>query len=139
MPFIFSHLARDRRGASLVEFAILLPVFAGILYGILGYGQYFLLAHNVQQLANDAARSTVAGLTADERRTLATGTVAAELVSLNELSPARVTTSIDETTDTVTVRVRFDASNVPIFRTKLIPMPDSLIERRAVVRPGGIA
>jgi Flp pilus assembly protein TadG len=136
---LFSKWKRDLRGASVVEFALVLPLFGCLLYGVLGYGQYFLLAHNVQQLANDAARATVAGLSADERRTLATTSVGNEIASLHTIRPADVTTAIEETSDTVTVRVRLDATNVPLFRNTLVPMPDPVIERRAVVRPGGIA
>lgn len=139
MMAVFSWWRHDRRGTSVIEFALVLPLFVMLLYGILGYGQYFLLAHSVQQLANDAARATVAGMSADERRTLATGSVGAEIASLHTFSASSVTTAVDETSDTVTVRVRLDASATPLFRNTLIPMPDSLIERRAVVRPGGIA
>jgi Flp pilus assembly protein TadG len=137
-PAALRGLARDRRGASVVEFAILLPVFACMLYGLLGYGQYFLFAHSVQQLANDAARATVAGLNTAERQTLAQQTVTTELGSLRELPANRVTTAISETGQSVTVRVRFDADHVPMFRTSLLPMPDPVIERSAVVRMGGI-
>lgn len=132
-------LSADTRGTTLIEFAFVLPILGCLLYGILGYGQYFLYAHSVQQLANDAARATVAGLTAAERQNLANASVAAEIVALHQLTPALVSTTIAETAETVTVRVRFDASAVPLFRSSLIPMPDPLIERRAVVRPGGIS
>ncbi|MEO5866126.1 MAG: TadE/TadG family type IV pilus assembly protein [Sphingomonas sp.] len=136
---LFSRCRGNRRGTSTIEFALVLPLFGYLLYGILGYGQYFLLAHNVQQIANDAARATVAGLSADERRTLATSAIDHELGSLRTLSAGDVSSSVDETSDTVTVRVRLDASNVPLIRNSFIPMPDAVIERRAVVRPGGIA
>jgi Flp pilus assembly protein TadG len=136
---IATRLTASRRGASIVEFALLLPVLAGFLYGIMAYGQYFLLAHSVQELANDAARATIGGLTADERRTIATASVAAELPKLGTMSADRVTTQVDEASGLVTVRVRLDASNVGLFRTPLVPMPDSMIERRAVIRAGGIS
>lgn len=132
-------LSADRRGAAIVEFAILLPVLIVMLFGMLAYGQYFLLAHSVQQLANDAARATVAGVTPAERLTIAGATVTREKSSLPEAAAATITTAIDEATEKVTVRVRLDASNTPLFKTALFPMPDPVIERRAVVRPGGIA
>jgi Flp pilus assembly pilin Flp len=37
---IVRQLIANRRGASVVEFALLLPVLAGFLYGIMAYGQY---------------------------------------------------------------------------------------------------
>jgi Flp pilus assembly protein TadG len=129
----------DRRGAAIVEFAILLPVLILIMLGMLSYGQYFLLAHSIQQLANDAARATVAGVTPAERLTIAGATVTREKASLPEAASAAITTAVDEATEKVTVRVRLDASNTPLFRNTIVPLPDAVIERRAVVRPGGIA
>lgn len=129
----------DRRGASLVEFALLLPVLATMLYGMLAYGQYFLIAHSVQQLANDAARATVAGTTSDERRTLAMNSVTDELPRLNAMPSSKVVTEVDESSGLVTVRVRFDASAIGLFRTPLVPLPDARIERRAVIRTQGVS
>ncbi len=134
-----NNLLRDRRGASIVEFALLLPVLAGLLYGMLAYGQYFLYAHSVQELANDAARATVGGINPDERRQLATTSVTAEVPRLNGMPSSRVTTVVDESGGLVTIRVRFDASNIGLFKTPLVPMPDPVIERRAVIRAGGVS
>lgn len=130
-------LADDRRGASMVEFALLLPLLAALLYGMLAYGQYFLFAHSVQELANDAARATVGGLNADERRALAVSSVITELPHLDAMPPDRITTRVDEVGGVVTVRVSFDASHIGMFRTPLVPMPGTTIERRAVIRAGG--
>lgn len=130
---------RDRRGSSIVEFAIVLPVLVMLLFGLLAYGQYFLLAHSTQQLANDAARATLAGMSATERLTLAQASVTREKAALPEAARASITTAVDEAVDTVTVRVRMDASNVTLFRAQIIPMLDPVIERRAVIRPGGVA
>lgn len=47
-------LQRNQRGASVVEFALLAPIFITLLFGMLGYGQYFYLSHSVQQIANNA-------------------------------------------------------------------------------------
>lgn len=132
-------MVRSRRGSSLVEFALALPVLLGILFGILLYGQYFLLAHSVQALANDAVRATLGGLNATERRTIASASVLAELATLPELTASRVTTTTTEGAGFVTVSVRYDAGNTAIFRSRLLPMPDPVIERKAVVRTGGIS
>ncbi len=138
MPSVLK-VMRDRRGASLVEFALLLPVLAAILYGMLAYGQYFLIAHSVQQLANDAARATVGGTTTAERHSLALGSVTNELPHIDSMPPDRVTTSVDEVNGLVTVRVRFDASQIGLFRSPLVPMPDPVIERRAVIHAQAIS
>ena len=128
-----------QRGSAVVEFALVLPLLACLLFGILGYGQYFLLAHSVQQLANDAARATVGGLNSTERTTLAQQSVAAEVPALTDLVATRVSTSTAEASGFVTVTVRYDASYIAILRTGLLPMPSATIERSAVARPGGIA
>lgn len=130
---------RDRRGSAIIEFAIVLPVLVLLLFGLLAYGQYFLLAHSAQQLANDAARATVAGLSTAERLSLAQASVNREKAALPEAARSTITTAVDEAVDQVTVRVRLDASNVTLFRSQIIPMLDPVIERRAVIRPGGIA
>src|SRR3546814_19456555 len=52
-------LAREERGAAIVEMALVLPLLLALLMGVLVYGQYFMLAHNVQQAANDGARASI--------------------------------------------------------------------------------
>lgn len=126
----------DRRGSAVIEFALLLPVLVALLFGVLAYGQYFLLAHSVQELANDAARATIGGLSRDERLQLANDTVSAELPRLRAMPADRVTTHVDESSGLVTVRVRLDASTIPLLHMSMIPMPDPMIERRAVIRAG---
>src|SRR3546814_15918207 len=59
-------LKTDRRGAVIVEMALVLPLLVTLLLGLVCYGQYFLIAHSVQQIANDAARATIGRLTAAE-------------------------------------------------------------------------
>lgn len=138
MEYLY-RLRRDRRGATIVEFALVLPLLATLLLGILAYGQYFLLAHSTQQLANDAARATIAGVSAAERVTLANASVAREIATLPEIKAKPVSVAVEEAAELVTVRVRVDARDVGLFNVPLVPMPDPLIERHAVVRPGGFA
>lgn len=131
-------IARDSRGAAIVEFALLAPVLITLLLGILGYGQYFLLAHSAQQLANDSARATIAGMSAAERVTLANAAMVRDLARLPEIRPGTAALSVEEVPPMVTVRVRVDASGIGLFGVKLLPMPDPLIERSAVIQQGGV-
>jgi Flp pilus assembly protein TadG len=130
--------AKDRRGTAIVEFALVLPILICLLMGVLGYGQYFLLAHNVQQIANDAARATVAGLDADERASLARQSVADDVAGLREFAASRVATQVTESGDAIAVAVTLDAHGLAPFTTPIVPMPAPQIERRAVVRRGGL-
>src|SRR3546814_17971580 len=63
-------LKTDRRGAVIVEMALVLPLLVTLLLGLVCYGQYFLIANRVQQIANDAARATIGGRTSAERNPL---------------------------------------------------------------------
>lgn len=74
--FNYFDFKRDDAGTSAVEFAIILPVFLVILLGILSFGLYFGAAHSTAQLAADAARASVAGLSDTERTSIATKLVA---------------------------------------------------------------
>ena len=131
-------IAKDMRGAAIVEFALVLPLLICLLMGVLGYGQYFLLAHSVQQIANDAARATVAGLDGDERRQLAKASVADDVAALGQFAADRVGIQVAETGDTIAVAVTLDAHGMAPFTTSIVPMPAPVIERRAVVRRGGL-
>ena len=64
-------LPRRTSGAAALEFAVVLPVFLAVMLGILAYGIYFGAVHSAAQLAADAARASVAGLSDDERAAIA--------------------------------------------------------------------
>lgn len=78
-------------------------------------------------------------MTPAERLSLAQATVTREKASLPEIAASTVTAQVDEALEQVIVCVRIDASNIALFRIRLLPLPDATIERRAVVRPGGVA
>ncbi len=133
-----SPLPADRRGAVLVEMALVLPLLVSLLLGLVCYGQYFLIAHSVQQIANDAARATVAGLTPAERAQLANQAATASAGANPEIDASAMTIAVGEHGRTLSVRVTFDASD-RLMRFPLVPMPSSRIERSAAVLVGGIA
>ena len=109
-----------------------------ILLGMLGYGQYFLIAHSAQQLANDAARATISGMSPAERLSLANAAMASELPNLPSITANNATLTVTEALPSVTVHVRVDASAIGLFRVNLLPMPSSTIDRSAVIQQGGV-
>lgn len=130
-------LRKDDRGAALIEFALVLPVMLMILLGIVGYGGYFWRANVLQQIANDAARASMPGLTAAERATLARNSVTAEIASMGGIVANRVTTTVAESGATITVRLSYNGSADPFLRLSIVPLPSTTIQRTAVVRMGG--
>jgi Flp pilus assembly protein TadG len=121
-----------------VEFAFLAPMLIFIMMGITGYGGYFWMSHSVQQLANDAARAAMPGLTATERASLAQASVVAGAGDYAQLKANKVTTQVVDANGRMTVKVAYNASDSFAFAVKgLAPMPSDQIIRTASVQLGG--
>ncbi|TMJ40082.1 MAG: pilus assembly protein [Alphaproteobacteria bacterium] len=134
-------IGRDCSGVAAIEFAVLAPVFVLILIGIAAYGIYFSAISSLQELTADAARASVAGVSATERETIVTTYVAQSSPQYQLLQghPITVTTAPfpgDPTRYSVTLRT--DISDLPLqMSSGIIPMPSAVIQRTAVVRIGG--
>lgn len=131
----------DRSGTSAIEFAIIAPVFILIMIGILAYGIYFGAAHSVAQLAADAARASVAGLSDAERQRLVQGHVQASAGSYLLIDGSKVSVEAAPLTSDARqfrVVVRYEASDLPIWQMRpILPLPSETITRVAVVSRGG--
>ncbi len=131
-------LGHARGGAAAVEFAIIGPLLILLLLGIIVYGGYFLIAHSVQQLANDSARAALGGLSDGERKTLATNCLSSELPTYGFLNPKLVQLAYADQAQVMTVNVAYDASASPLWALSgVIPMPPSAVVRSASVQVGG--
>jgi Flp pilus assembly protein TadG len=126
-PMHRTTLVREQRGAAIVEMALVLPLLLVLLMGVLVYGHYFLLAHSVQQAANDGARAAIVGLDADDRRTIAEAAVARSLQAV----AGTHSVTVSETGDTVTVAVGFTAAHGALVQSALVPSPGRVIRTRA--------
>ena len=125
-------------GAVALEFAIIGPILILLLLGILVYGGYFLLAHSVQQLANDAARAALGGLSDTERQQLASNCLASELHTYGFLNPKLVQLAYADQSQVMTVNLAYDASGSPVFALSgVVPMPPTTIAKTASVQLGG--
>lgn len=134
-------LLRNRDGTSAVEFAIILPVFLLLLFGTIAYGSYIAIVHSVQQLTAEAARASIAGMTDDERMTLAQGSINLNVSSYPMLTAKDLivqAAATDPATSTFTLTVKYDASGLFIFNLPtLVPAPNSVIVRTAAIQRGG--
>jgi Flp pilus assembly protein TadG len=131
----------NRSGASALEFAIVLPVFLLIVLGILTYGIYLGSVHSVEQLAADAARASVAGLSDSERVQIATQHVTTNAGGYPLLNASKIAVEAGASPSDASqfcVMVRFDASDLPIWiMSGIVPMPDRVIERTSIIKRGG--
>jgi len=130
-----------RRGTSAIEFAIVVPVFVMLLFGLISYGTYLAVAHGVQQLAAEAARAAVAGLTDDERNTLARNYIDGNIGAYPLLSARHLTldgSRTDPASGVFSVTVHYDLSDMPLFAMpSIVPMPSASIARSAAILRGG--
>lgn len=130
--------ARD--GAVAIEFAIIAPVFLMIVFGIILYGSYLAVIHGVQQLAAEAARSSIAGLSESERSSLASSYITGNVNSYPLINPARLTVNAATSgsdANVFIVSVNYDASGMFIYSLPFVPAPPPTIVRSAAIPRGG--
>lgn len=137
----FRRARSDQRGVSAIEFAIVFPLFLVTVLGILVYAIYFGVVHSVQQLAAEAARASVAGISPTERTTLAEQHVQRSLGSYPLIDAGSLKVAAAQSVsdpNLFAVDLSYDASKMTIFALDgLLPLPPKEIRRQAVVRRGG--
>ena len=131
-------VTRCRRGVAAVELALILPILLALLMGIVSYGDYFLTAHLVQQAANDAARASLAGLDAQERKSIAIDTAKRMLDSTGVLRRDQGQVDTTEVDNLVTVSIRYDASSDPLLDLPFVPTPGRIVTANGVAMVGGL-
>jgi len=128
----------DVRGGAALEFAIIGPVLLMMLLGIFTYGGYFLTAHTVQQMANDAARAAIAGLDDTERLALARQSLQASIEAQPFMRGELSNVELARQDNVVHLRITYDASEDLYWAFEsLVPPPSPHIARTVSVRVGG--
>ena len=132
--------ANCRRASAAVEFAMVLPVYLTIVFGIVVFGSYLAVIHGVQQLAAEAARSSISGMSESDRSTLASTYVTANagtypLINATRLSVSAATSGSNANVFVVTVN--YDASGMFIYTLPFVPKPATQIARSAAIPYGG--
>lgn len=137
----FGCILTDERGTAAVEFALVLPVLLMVLLGIVAYGIYFGAAHSTAQIAADAARASVAGLSDAERSSLALQQIEVTATNYPLLKPSGLSASaapLPEDPTSFQVTVAYDARDLPIWgAAAFLPLPSQKILRTAVIKRGG--
>lgn len=132
----------DQTGTSAIEFAIVAPVFILLVFGMIAYGIYFGALHSVQQMAADAARTAIAGLDENERKTLAQRYIDLNADGYVFIDRKKLVVDVqDSDKDGVqfVVSLRYDAGQLPIWNLlPMLPLPERTISRSSTIRVGGI-
>ena len=136
-----SQLLHHDDGNSAVEFALVFPIFLTVVFGVLCFGSYLAVVHGVQQIAAEAARASISGLSDTERKSLAQDNIGRNVPSYPLIEAGRLTLASAGTTSdgsTFEIRVQYDASGMFVFGLPaFVPMPSSTIVRSAAIQRGG--
>jgi Flp pilus assembly protein TadG len=134
--------AGARRGAALVEAALVLPLVLLLTFGIIEYGWMFLKAHQISLAAHDGARagSLAFGTAADVAASVAQRMTQAGISSGQytlTVVPAPETLSRGQTF-MVTLSADYGQSSggLAVLRIPIIPVPDRLTSRFTMAREG---
>lgn len=138
---LISRLRGDTKGAAALEFAIIAPLFFLTLFTMIGYGVYLSATHAIQQIAADAARTAVAGLSSTERKSLAKSFIQSSTLNYTFINKAKLAVDVQDDVKNLnqfTVTVVYDSSDLPIWKLFSFALPDEEIKRYATIRLGGI-
>jgi Flp pilus assembly protein TadG len=139
---LVARLHQSNSATAAIEFAILSPIFILLLLGMVAYGIYFGASHSIQQLAADAARTAIAGLSAPEREALVVDFIDRNAGGYPFVDPLKlVVDARDSARDgsQFVVSISYDAGNLPIWSLfDGLAMPGTTIERTSTIRLGGL-
>ncbi len=135
-----SNLLRCKSGMAALEFAVLAPALLMLVFSVIVYSIYFTSLYGVRHAASEGARAALAGLSADERSTLAEERAHEVIVNYSAVMGNSQEVSIDtasEGSDVFTVTVSYDMSGSPIMKyAGFIPLPSSTVESTMKVTNG---
>ncbi|MFM5918087.1 MAG: TadE/TadG family type IV pilus assembly protein [Novosphingobium sp.] len=127
-------LINDADGAAAIEAAFVLPIVIAMLLGIATFGQWFMIAHTIQQAADEAARAAVAGLNDDDRRVMVNQSVTQSLAIASGVDARLVSTATNRSGDYYTVTVTYQTSQNRALAIGIIPIPLAPIARQSTVK-----
>jgi Flp pilus assembly protein TadG len=127
-------LATDCQGAAIIEAAFVLPIVIALLFGVATFGQWFMIAHTMQQAADEASRAAVAGLNDDDRRAMVTQSVTQSLAVAGGVDPALVSSASKRSGEYYTVTVTYQTSQNKSLTMGIVPLPLDPIARHSTVK-----
>ncbi len=130
--------ACDCDGAAAVEFALVAPAMLLLFAGIVAFSFVLSTYSALQEVASDAARAAIAGLTASQQAQYASQYVFSAIGSYSFIDATQVTVATSATASTFQVTVSYNASNsfFSNLPSALISSP-VIITRSATVQLSG--
>ena len=131
-----------RGGNAAVEFALVTPILLLLFAGISAFGLYLGAAHTLREVAAEAARASVAGISDGERASLAQAVVQRSLAASALFRAGSVGVSVGTSpsdASVYTVTLTYDSSVLGLKSLgKLVPLPPDVFTSTVSVRRGGL-
>ncbi len=135
-------LVACRGGNAAVEFALVMPILLVLFAGITAFGIYLGAAHSLREIAAEAARASVAGVSDGERASLAQAVVQRSLAASAMFKAGSVGVSVGTSPSDAavyTVTLTYDSSALGLKSLgKLVPLPPDIFTSTVSVRRGGL-
>lgn len=127
-------LAADCSGAAIIEAAFVLPMVVALLLGVATFGQWFMIAHTMQQAADEGARAAVGGLNDEDRLAMVATSVKQSLAVASGVDPKLVSTAAKRSGDYYTVTVTYQTRQNKALTIGIIPVPLDPIARQSTIK-----
>jgi len=138
---ILQPLLQNNNASASVEFALILPFFIMLIFGIIAYASVYMILNGVQQLAAEAARASVGGLSDTERNQLALAYINTNTAAYPFLNPQKMVISSGTTgtlAPTYKVQISYDMTGSLIYDfIRFLPLPPPQLVRSAAIQRGG--
>ena len=133
--------ARRRRGSTLVEAAIVLPLLILVIFGLIEYGSLLLRLQQIENVTRQAARYAATPDATQSATTTLVSTLMTTAGMPNSSSHYTVTTSPTDIGtavrgDRITVTVSITYTNIAITRSSLIPVPTTVSRTVVMAKEG---
>jgi Flp pilus assembly protein TadG len=128
---------RDERGAALLEFALVMPVFVFILYALIAFGMAVSTKHNITNAASEGARAAIGAPDYTTAKSQATSRVTTVLGAANGRYTVTMPASATAcgTHSCIEVTVTWDYAGHPVVPSAPglgVVMPNNLTSKAVV-------
>ncbi len=128
----------DQRGAAAVEFALIVPIMMMFFFGLTVFSVVLSTYGALQQMAAEAARASLAGLSTTQQSQYASQYISAALGNYTFLDPTQVTVTTNATPSAFQVTISYNAGHSFLnnFASSVISSP-IIITRSATIQLSG--